>query len=136
MGLTAKQNGQLEKLKDDKIAEQDKKIELKNKLIENKDEELDVPSKLKSYSSVLRESCSAALEPRKIASAVRKVAEAEDHSKSLILFGVPEEQVENVDNKFNQLLEDTEGYDPNKHYIIRKGKVVFLSERTGCVNND
>ena len=30
---------------------------------------------LKSYSSVLQESCSAALLPRKIASAVRKVAE-------------------------------------------------------------
>ena len=25
--------------------------------------------------------------------------------------------------------------DPNKHYIIRKGEVVFLSERTGCVDN-
>ena len=67
MGLAAKQNGQLEKLKDDKIAEQLKIIELQNKLIENMDEELDVVkntvfSELKSYSSVLRESCSAALE--------------------------------------------------------------------------
>ena len=67
MGLAAKQNGQLEKLKDDKIAEQLKIIELQNKLIENMDEELDVvkntvTSELKSSSSVLRESCSAALE--------------------------------------------------------------------------
>ena len=65
--LAAKQNGQLEKLKDDKIAEQLKIIELQNKLIENMDEELDVvkntvTSELKSSSSVLRESCSAALE--------------------------------------------------------------------------
>ena len=57
MGLAAKQNGQLEKLKDDKIAEQLKIIELQNKLIKNMDEELDVvkntvTSELKSSSSV------------------------------------------------------------------------------------
>ena len=216
MGLAAKQNGQLEKLKDEKITDQDKIIELQNKLIKKKDEELNVvkntvSSELKSYSSVLRESCSAALEPRKIVSAVRKVAEREDRSKNVIVFGVPEEQEENVDNKVKLLLEkleekphtanccrigqskpgisrpirfkvqssdsvyqilrkakqlrDTEGYErvfispdrtveerisrqklvnelkekraaePNKHYIIRKGEVVFLSERTGCVDN-
>ena len=215
MGLAAKQNGQLEKLKDEKITDQDKIIELQNKLIKKKDEELNVvntvSSELKSYSSVLRESCSAALEPRKIVSAVRKVAEREDRSKNVIVFGVPEEQEETVDNKVKLLLEkleekphtanccrigqskpgisrpirfkvqssdsvyqilrkakqlrDTEGYervfispdrtveerisrqklvnelkekraaDPNKHYIIRKGEVVFLSERTGCVDN-
>ena len=33
MGLAAKQNGQLEKLKDDKNAEQEKIIEQQNKLI-------------------------------------------------------------------------------------------------------
>ena len=65
-----------------------------------------VSSKLKSYSSVLLESCSAALEPRKIASAVREVAEGEDRSKNIIVFRVPEEQGENVDNKFNQLFEN------------------------------
>ena len=59
MGLAAKQNGQFEKLKDDKIAEQEKIIELQSKLIEKKDEEPDfvkdtVPSKLKNYSSVLQ----------------------------------------------------------------------------------
>ena len=58
-GLAATQNGQLEKLKDDKIAEQEKIIELQSKLIEKKDEEPDfvkdtVPSKLKNYSSVLQ----------------------------------------------------------------------------------
>ena len=77
MGLSAKKNGQLQKLKDNKIAEQEKIIELQNKLIEKKDEELDVvkntvSSKLKSY-SLIRLSY-ATLEPQKIASAVRKVA--------------------------------------------------------------
>ena len=113
MGLAVKQNGQLEKLKDEKITDQDKIIELQNKLIKKKDEELNVvkntvSSELKSYSSVLRESCSAALEPRKIVSAVRKVAEREDRSKNVIVFGVSEEQEENVDNKVKLLLEKLE----------------------------
>ena len=216
MGLAAKQNGQLEKLKNEKISDQEKIIELQNKLIEKKDEELivvkdTVSTELKSYSSVLRESCSAALEPQKIASAVRKVAEGEDRSKNVIVFGLPEEQDESVDTKVNLLLEnleekpqtadccrigrsqpgmprpirfkvkssesvyqilrkakqlkEIEGYkrvfispdrtveerisrqklvnelkekraaDPNKHFIIRKGEVICLSERTGCVDN-
>ena len=89
MGLAAKQNGQLEKLKDEKITDQSKIIELQNKLIEKKDEELNVvkdtvSTELKSYSSVLRDSCSAALEPRKIASAVRKVAGGRTAAKTLL----------------------------------------------------
>ena len=216
MDLAAKQNGQLEKLKDEKITDQAKIIQLQNQVIEKKNEELKVvketvSSELKTYSSVLRESCSAALEPQKIVSAVRKVAEGEDRNKNLIVFGVPEEQGENLDSKVKlmlhkldekprvadcgrigqskpgvprpirfkvsssetvyqilrkaKMLKDTEGFsrvficpdrtveerisrqklvtelkekrsaDPNKHFIIRKGEVVCLSERTGCVDN-
>ena len=110
MGLAAKQNGQLEKLKDEKIADQAKIIELQNQVIEKKDEQLGdvkdtVSTELKLYSSVLRDSCSAALEPRKIATAVRKVAEGEDRSKNVIVFGVPEEQEEDVDSKVKLLLD-------------------------------
>ena len=218
MGLAAKQNGQLEKLKDEKITDQEKIIELQNQVIEKKDAELNVvkdtvSSELKSYSSVLRESCSAALEPQKIASAVRKVAEGEDRSKNVIVFGVAEEPEEKVDFKVKvlldkleldekpriadcrrigqnkpgmprpirfkvtssdtvyqilrraKLLKNAEGYErvfispdrtaeerisrqklvnelkekrsanPHKHFIIRKGEVVCLSERSGCVEN-
>ena len=163
-----------------------------------------------SLSAVLRESCLAALQPRKIASAVRKAAEGDDRSKNVIVFGVPEEQEEIVDNKVMlqlrkseekphtreccridqskagiprpmrskvgspdsvyqiprkaKRLRDTEGYGrvfispdrtveerisrqnlvnqlekrsavPNKHFITRKGEVVFLSEGTWCVDN-
>ena len=42
MGLAAKQNGQLEKLKDEKISDQAKIIELQNQLIEKEDEQLNV----------------------------------------------------------------------------------------------
>ena len=70
MGLAAKQNGQLKILKDEKVTDQSKIIELQNKLMKKKDEELyvvkdTVSTELKSYSSVLRESCSAALELEK-----------------------------------------------------------------------
>ena len=51
-----------------------------------------VSSERKSYSCLIRENCSAALEPWKIASAVREVAEGEDRSKKVIVLGVPEEQ--------------------------------------------
>ena len=32
-------------------------------------------------------------------------------------------------------LKEKRSADPNKHFIIRKGEVVCLSERTGCVDN-
>ena len=34
--------------------------------------------------------CSAALEPKRIVSAVRKVAEGEDRSRNVVVFGKPE----------------------------------------------
>ena len=162
------------------------------------------------FSSVVGDSCSAALEPRKIASAVRKVAEGDDRTKNIVVFGMPEEQEENVDSKVKlllgklnekphtsdcrrigqnkpgiprpirfkvtssdtvyqilrkaKLLKDAEGFervfispdrtveervsrqklvnelkekraaDPNKHFIIRKGEIVLLSEKQGCVD--
>ena len=32
-------------------------------------------------------------------------------------------------------LKEKRAADPNKHYFIRKGEVMLLSERTGCVDN-
>jgi hypothetical protein len=219
MGLGAKQNGKLEKLKDEKIDYHEKIIQLQTKLIEQKDQQLNdvketVTTELKSYSSVVQESCSAALAPRNIVSAVKNVTESEDRSRNVVVFGLPEEQEENLDSKVNLLLEqldekplvtdcrrigqksqhkpgagvsrpirfkvkssetvyqilrkakqlmNTEGNkrvfispdrtieervsrqklvkvlkekrsaDPNKHFIIRKGEVVCLSETQGCV---
>ena len=113
MGLAAKQNGQLEKLKDEKIVDQDKIIQLQNQFIEKKEEELNVVKEtvsceLKSYSSVLKDSCSAALAPQKIASAVRKVTEGEDRSKNIVVFVVPEEEGENRESgiKVTSMLEN------------------------------
>ena len=112
MGLAAKQNGQLEKLKDEKIVDQDKIIQLQNQFIEKKEElnvvKETVSCELKSYSSVLKDSCSAALAPQKIASAVRKVTEGEDRSKNIVVFVVPEEEGENRESgiKVTSMLEN------------------------------
>ena len=114
MGLDLKEHQQLEKLKTKKISDQNKIINLHQQLIIEKEEELQtikktvqktVACKLKSYSSVVQESCTAALAPRKIASVVRKVSEQEDRSKNVIVFGLPEETEENTHSKVSEMLD-------------------------------
>ena len=60
---------------------------------------------MKSYSSVLQKDCSVALAPEKIATVVQKVNEEDERKKNLIVFGVSEEQTEELDSKVNGLLE-------------------------------
>lgn len=52
----------------------------------------------------MRKCCSAALEPKRIVSAVRKVAEGEDRSRNVVVFGKPEEDEENMDFKVELVL--------------------------------
>ena len=59
---------------------------MQDKLIEKKDVELSsvqktVETELKSYSSVLEKSCTAALAPQKIANVVRTVSEGDERKK-------------------------------------------------------
>ena len=96
-------------LKDDKIRDQERIIQLQSELIGKKNEELcsvkdTVETELKSYSSVLKESCSAALTPQKIASAVKQVNAQEDRSKNVIIFGLAEGQTEHVESKVSEIL--------------------------------
>ena len=68
-------------------------IELQKKLICKKDEGLGHESKtvedgLKSYSPVLQQSCTTALSPKNIATAVKKIAKEDDRSKEVVVFGV------------------------------------------------
>ena len=104
------QSEELEELKNDKINDQKKIIDLQDKLIAKKDDELlavqkTVQAELKSYSSVLQKDCSVALAPEKIATVVQKVNEEDERKKNLIVFGVSEEQTEELDSKVNGLLE-------------------------------
>ena len=127
MGLAAKQTTQIEQLKNDKIRDQEQIIQLQNKLIEKKDEEIKVVkdtvvSELKSYSSVVQESCSAALAPQKIVSAVKQVSQEVDRSRNIIVFGVDEDQNEKPEQKVLAILDKIEEK-PQISGCVRLGEI-------------
>ena len=100
----------VEQLQEEKICDQRTVIELQEKLISKKDEELGVVSQtvekeLKSYSSVLKQSCTTALSPKNIATAVQKITKEEDRAKEVLVFGVVEESNECVTSKVTTILE-------------------------------
>ena len=102
---------QLDELQKEKIEDQTEIIRLQKRLISQKNEELGlvsktVETKLKSYSSVLQQSCSAALSPKKIAAAVQSATKEDDRSKEVVMFGVPEEQEECTTSKVTKVLEE------------------------------
>ena len=63
-----------------------------------------VETELKSYSLVLKERCSAAVKPHKIASAVKQDNAQEDKIKNVMDFGLAEGQKENVESKVSEIL--------------------------------
>ena len=100
-------------LKNERIADQKKIIELQEKIIEKKDLELDtvknemkttVQSEMKSYSSVLKTTCSQALAPRRVQAALKTAAAEEDRSKSLIIYGVEEKKEEKLEDTVLDIL--------------------------------
>ena len=110
MDLAAKQTTQIEQLKSEKIRDQEKIIQLQNQLIEKKDDEIKVVkdtvvSELKSYSSVVKESCSAALAPQKIVSAVKQVNQDVDRSRNIVVFGVAEDENVKPEQKIRAILD-------------------------------
>ncbi len=99
----------IDKLKDEKIADQKSIIDLQSKLIEKKYQELGtvqtvVQSEMKSYSSVLEDTCSKALAPTKIKAAMKKAAADEDRSRNLVIYGLPEEEEEILENRVTEVL--------------------------------
>ena len=94
----------LDAINNELAAEQKNVIELQSKLIEKRDEELSlvkaaikeevksvqgvVETEMKSYSSALRKTCSAALSPKKIRTAVKQASEKEDRSRNVVIFGL------------------------------------------------
>ena len=63
-----------------------------------------VESELKGYSSVLQKKCSEALAPRKIAAAVHSVNNKVDRSANIVVFGVTEEEKEELEPKVQEIL--------------------------------
>ena len=111
--LMSNASSQLERLRSDKISDQEEIIQLQRDLVSKKNEELGLVSKtveaeLKTYSSALQQSCSSALSPRNIAAAVKTVSKEEDRSKEIVVFGVEEKQGESVNSVVNQILEQLE----------------------------
>ena len=100
----------IEQLQEEKINDQRTIIELQEKLISKKDENLGLVSQtvekeLKSYSSALQQSCSTALSPTNIATAVKKIVKEEDRTKEVVVFGVDEEAGECVTTKISGILQ-------------------------------
>ena len=99
----------VEKLKDEKICDQKSIIDLQKKVIEISQEGLKavqttVQTEMKSYSSVLSNNYAAALAPRKIQAAVRKVVDREDRSRNVIIYGVSETSGEVLQKRVEEVL--------------------------------
>lgn len=96
-------------LKTEKIKDQKTIIKLQDEVIGKKNEEINsvkktVSDELKSYSSALQNTCTAALAPKNIVSAVKTVNAEDDRSKNVVLFGVKEDEGENVKSKVTEIL--------------------------------
>ena len=110
----------LDVMNTDLLKEKDRTIELQSKLIEKHDEELQlvkaaiqdevksvqnvVETEMKSYSSALKSTCSAALAPKKICAAVRTVSEKVDRSHNVIVYGLKESSCENLEAEISKVL--------------------------------
>ncbi|KAL5261233.1 hypothetical protein ACHWQZ_G007067 [Mnemiopsis leidyi] len=57
----------------------------------------------------LQQSCSTALSPKNITTAVKKISKEEDRTKEVVVFGVDEEAGECVTTKVSTILEQQEG---------------------------
>ena len=98
-----------QEMKDEKIKDQETIIKLQDKLIEKREKEISsvqstVKTELKSYSAVVSQSCKAALAQKKIAAAVKKVADKEDRSKNVVIYGMQEVSGEDLSERVGELL--------------------------------
>ena len=75
---------------------------------------------MESYSSVVEKRCSNAVSTKKIESAVRRVAEKQDRSKNVIIYGVKELENEKLQEKVEEVL-DMIGEKPFVRDCVRVG---------------
>ena len=112
-------------LQEQKIDDQARILELQRDLIVRRDDELKavhttVQTEMKSYSSAVAKSCTAALAPKKIEAAVRKVSDKDDRSKNVIIYGVEEKDNEKLKEKIETVLEEI-GEKPVVRDVCRVG---------------
>ena len=114
----------LDKINSELLSEKKNVINLQAQLIEKRDEELVllksavaeevksvqsvVETELKSYSSALTKTCTAALAPQKLRAAVKSVSEKEDRGKNVMIYGLEESLGEQLQDKVSQVLSEIE----------------------------
>ena len=119
---------EIDQLKNEKIADQNTVIKLQGQLIEQKSDELTsvqttVKSELKSWSSVVKNSCSKALAPKKMKAALKRASEEEDRSQNLVIYGLPEKNDEILEKRVLEVLENIDEK-PRIVSCCRMGKTV------------
>ncbi|KAL5271180.1 hypothetical protein ACHWQZ_G001725 [Mnemiopsis leidyi] len=92
----------------EKVEDQKKIIHLQSLLIEKKQEDVKclqetVHEEIKTYAEMLSTSCAKALSPKKLENVVKKIQDAEDRSRNLIIFGLTEENGENLNAKVGEM---------------------------------
>ena len=102
---------EIDQLKDEKISDQNTVIDkLQGQLIEMKSDDLTsvqttVKSELKSWSSVVKNSCSKALAPKKMKAALKRASEEEDRSQNLVIYGPPEKNDDILEKRVLEVLD-------------------------------
>ena len=109
---------------DENISYQKQVIKLQNLLIERQGEQLKavksavetemksysaavkstVESEMKTISSNITKTCSANMTPKRIEAAVQKVADREERSKNIIIYGLEEKTEEQLQNRVEEVL--------------------------------
>jgi hypothetical protein len=110
----------------EKLADQRKVIDLQNQLIVKQEEQLSavkttVATEMKTYSAAVSKSCTAALAPKKIQAAVMKVADTNERSKNVIVYGLEEKTNEQLQNKIEEVLVEI-GEKPPIEHCVRVGE--------------
>jgi len=110
----------------EKLADQRKVIDLQNQLIVKQEEQLSavkttVTTEMKTYSAAVSKSCTAALAPKKIQAAVMKVADTNERSKNVIVYGLEEKTNEQLQNKIEEVLVEI-GEKPPIEHCVRVGE--------------
>jgi hypothetical protein len=115
----------VDKLNSELLSDKKTVTDLQAKLIEKRDEEHVllksavekevqsvqgvVETELKSYSSVLTKTCTAALAPNKLHAAVKSFANKEDRSRNVMIYGLDEDSGEDLQDKVSQVLTENRG---------------------------
>ena len=96
-------------MNNEKLVDQTKIIDLQNQLIEKQEEQLSAvkttgATQMKTYTSAVMKSCNTALAPKKIQAAVMKVTDTNERSKNVIVYGIKENDGEQIEKKVEEVL--------------------------------